>query len=70
MERVSAVSSAAGSSARNQMMEVWRMSMMQKVQKEMQDRITGRNPEPRETRRVEPAVRVEISSEARRLSHN
>lgn len=68
MEKVSAISSAAGSSARNQMMEVWRMSMMQKVQKELRNRITGRSPEPKEPKRVEPAVRVDISSESRRLA--
>lgn len=64
--RVESVGSAAASHARSAMMEVWRMTMTQRIQKDTHDRISGRAPVERE-RKVEPAVRVEISKQARKL---
>ena len=65
--RVESVGSAAGSSARDVGMEIWRMTMIQKINTEMQQRISGREPERLTPRRVEPAVKIEISDEVRRL---
>lgn len=64
--KVESVGSAAASHARSTMTEIWRMSMSQRFHKEIQDRVSGRTHEPRE-RKVEPAARVEISKEARKL---
>lgn len=64
--RVESVGSAAASQTRSILMETWRMTMTQRIQKDTQDRISGRAPAERE-RKVEPAVRVEISKQARKL---
>ena len=64
--RVESVGSAAASHARSVLMETWRMTMTQRIQKDTHDRISGRAPVERE-RKVEPAVRVEISKQARKL---
>lgn len=64
--RVERVGSVDSSTARNSMMEVWLMSVSQRFHKDIQDRISGTSHEPRE-RKVEPAARVEISKEARKL---
>ena len=45
-------------------MEVWRISMSERLYKEMQGQASGAYNTPR---RVEPAVRIEISPEARRI---
>jgi len=66
--RVEAVGSATASSARQVGMEMWRMSMTQRLIMDMRHRINGQTPERLEPRRVEPAVKVEISEQARRLS--
>ena len=66
--RVEAVGSAAASSAGSAMMEMWRMSISQRMNVEMSQRVSGQSPEKfKEPRRVEPAVKVEISAEARRM---
>ena len=70
MEKVSAVSSAAGSSARAHMMEVWRMSMTSRLSREMTERISGHRDHNSKPIRVEPAARVEISPEAKKLAGN
>ena len=62
--KVNAVGTADSSSARNVMMELWRMTMTQRVQHDLQQRVSGRKADP-EPRRVEPAVKVEISDSAR-----
>ncbi|NBU73026.1 MAG: hypothetical protein EBS53_16565 [Bacteroidetes bacterium] len=68
--RVEAVGSAAASSARQVGMEMWRMSMTQRLNTELQQRVSGRGQDPNKARRVEPAVKVEISDEVRRLQGN
>lgn len=67
--RVESVGSAAASQARSVLMETWRMTMTQRIQKDTHDRISGRAPVERE-RKVEPAVRVEISKEARKIDEH
>lgn len=62
--KVQSVGSVDSSSTRNVMMELWRMTMTQRVQHELQERVSGRKVDP-EPRRVEPAVKVEISDSAR-----
>lgn len=66
--RVEAVGNSAASSARQVGMEMWRMSMTQRLMMDMRHRINGQTPERLEPRKVEPAVRIEISKQARRLS--
>lgn len=60
--KIQSVGSAESSGARNVMMELWRMTMTQRMQHDLQQRVSGRTPEPR---KVEPAVKVEISDSAR-----
>jgi hypothetical protein len=51
------------------MMEMWRMSISQRMNIEMSQRVSGQSQERfKEPRKVEPAVKVEISAEARKLS--
>lgn len=67
--RVEAVGSATTSSAGSAMMEMWRMSISQRMNVEMSQRVSGQSPERfKEPRKVEPAVRIEISEQARKLS--
>ena len=66
--RVEAVGSAAASRAREVGMEMWRQSLTQRVQAELRERITGRGSDRKEPRKVEPAVRIDISEQARRLA--
>jgi hypothetical protein len=67
--RVEAVGSSAASSAGSAMMEMWRMSISQRMNIEMSQRVSGQSQERfKEPRKVEPAVKVEISAEARKLS--
>jgi hypothetical protein len=61
------VGPAGSSTARSAMMEIWRMSMTQRIQHEMQQRVSGREHK-KEPRKVEPAVRVEISQQAREVA--
>jgi hypothetical protein len=65
--KVGAVDSAVASSARQVGMEMWRMSMTQRLNTELQQRVSGRGQDPNKPRRVEPAVKIEISDEVRRL---
>ncbi len=65
--RVESVGSAAASSARQVGMEMWRMSMTQRLNTELQQRVSGRGQDPNKPRKVEPAVKIEISDEVRRL---
>jgi len=62
--KVHSVGSVDSSNTRNVMMELWRMTMTQRVQHDLQQRVSGRKVDP-EPRRVEPAVKVEISDSAR-----
>lgn len=64
---ISAVGPAGASSARSALMEIWRMSMTQRIQHELQQRVSGRE-QKQEPRKVEPAVRVEISHQAREVA--
>lgn len=66
--RVEAVGSTAASSARSVAMEIWRMSIGQRMDLERSQRVSGQDPNRFKERRVEPAARVEISSEARHAS--
>ena len=66
--KVQAVQSASASSAREVGMEMWRMSMTQRLSADMRERITGRGSDRKEPRRVEPAVRIDISEQARRVA--
>ena len=66
--RVEAVGSAAASRAREVGMEMWRMSMTQRLNTDMRERITGRGQDRKEPRRVEPAVRIDISEQSRRVA--
>ena len=66
--KVQAVQSASASSAREVGMEMWRMSMTQRLSTDMRERITGRGQDRKEPRRVEPAVRIDISEQARRVA--
>ena len=68
--KVGAVDSAAASSARQVGMEMWHMSMTQRLNTELQQRVSGRGRDPNKPRRVEPAVKIEISDKARRLQGN
>ena len=67
--RVESVGSADGSTARQIGLEIWRTSMSQKVSREVEQRISGREPERLEPRRVEPAVKIEISDRALQLTN-
>lgn len=62
--KVQSVGSADSSGARNVMMELWRMTMTQRMQHDLQQRVSGRKSDP-EPRKVEPAVKVEISDSSR-----
>ena len=62
--KVHSVGSVDSSNTRNVMMELWRMTMTERVQHDLQQRVSGRKVDP-EPRRVEPAVKVEISDSAR-----
>lgn len=63
------VGPAGASSARAAMMEVWRMSMTQRMQHDLQQRISGRQcKEKQQPKKVEPAARVEISQQAREVT--
>ena len=62
--RVDPVSSTASSSTRMEMLEVWRMSMTQRMYREMTDRVSGHRDHNSRPVRVEPAVHVVISQQA------
>ncbi len=62
--RVEAVSSTASSTARSEMMAVWRMSMTQRLSKEMSERISGHRDHNSKPIKVEPAAHVVISQQA------
>ena len=61
---ISPISNAGLSSARILGLELWRLSMTQRVQLEIQDRISGRKHYPNPEIRVQPAVVLNISQEA------
>jgi len=65
--KVGAVSPAGTSTAGAEMMAIWRMSMTQRCQHELQQRVSGRE-QKQEPRKIEPAVRVEISQQAREVA--
>lgn len=59
------VGPAGASSARAAMMEVWQMSMTQRMQHDLQQRISGRQcKEKQQPKKVEPAAHVVISQQA------
>lgn len=62
--RVDAVSSTASSTARSEMMAVWRMSMTQRLSREMSERISGHRDHNSKPITVAPAARVEIAQQA------
>ena len=62
--RVEAVSSTASSTARSEMMAVWRMSMTQRLSREMSERISGHRDHNSKPIKVEPAAHVVISQHA------
>ena len=62
--RVDAVSSTASSTARSEMMAVWRMSMTQRLSREMSERISGHRDHNSKPLKVEPAAHVVISQQA------
>ena len=62
--RVDSVSSTASSTARSEMMEVWRMSMTSRLAREMSERIGGHRDHNSKPIKVEPAARVEIAQQA------
>lgn len=62
--RVDPVSSTASSTARTEMLAVWRMSMTQRLSREMSERISGHRDHNSKPIRIEPAARVEISQQA------
>lgn len=65
--KISPVGSVDSSTARSATMEIWRMSMTQRMRHDMQQKVSG--PEhKKEPRKVEPAVRVEISQQAREVA--
>jgi len=66
--RVEAVGNSAASSAGSVMMEMWRMSISQRMNVEMSQRVSGQGQERVKERKVEPAVKIEISAGARKLS--
>ena len=67
MSPVSSVNPVSSVSTHNVGMEVWRMTMTQRISQEMRDRVAGKqhNKEPR---KVDPAVKVTISPEARKIA--
>ena len=66
---IQAVGPASTSSARSVMMEIWRMSMVQRTQLELRQRIFGQKTERcDEQRKVDPAVRILISPDAKLMA--
>lgn len=65
--KVGAVSPAGASGARSAMMEIWRMSMTQRIRHDMQQRVSG-HEHKKAPRKVEPAVRVDISQQAKEVA--
>jgi len=66
--RVESVGSTAASSARTEMLEVWRMSMTSRLSREMRERTAGHREPNSPPVRVDPAVRVEITAKAKTLT--
>ena len=62
--RVEAVSGTASSTARSEMMAVWRMSMTSRLTREMSERISGHRDHNSKPIKVEPAAYVVISQQA------
>ena len=62
--RVEAVSGTASSTARSEMMAVWRMSMTSRLTREMSERISGHRDHNSKPIKVEPAAHVVISQQA------
>jgi hypothetical protein len=66
---ISTVGPAGASSARSELMEIWRMSMTQRLQLDMRERShrprTEQNEKPRQ---VDPAVKILISPSAKLMA--
>lgn len=61
---VKPIESTAASGAGSAMLELWRMTMTQRCQHDLRQKIIGKGSDSN-LRKVEPAVRVEIFQEAR-----
>lgn len=66
MERIQPISSITQATIVDRMLETWRMSFTSRYYRDMINRIGGHNEHNSPAVRVSPAVKVEISQEARK----
>lgn len=66
MERIQPISSITQATIVDRMLETWRMSFTSRYYRDMLNRIGGHNEHNSPAVRVSPAVKVEISQEARK----
>lgn len=65
MDRISPISSITQATIVDRMLETWRMSFTSRYYREMLNRIEGQQEHNSPAIRVSPAVKIEISAEAR-----
>lgn len=65
MERIQPISSITQAAIVDRMLDTWRMSFTSRYYRDMINRIGGHNEHNSPAVRVSPAVKIEISTEAR-----